>query len=303
MTKPTESFAAKLSRADEHFVTLNRELEAFLKRDPYHIVRDAQRERTEYRVQVREEFPPHVSVIAGDVLQNARSALDHLAWRLAGDDPPRDTSFPIYSKRDEYFAKDRRGKPASSSGVFKIAALPDAAQTVIESMQPYHGKDLGLALGFLNEFARIDRHRALHLVGGASDDTTVQAGRRDKKGRLRMTGSAGGSMTLRLGAFDDGAVLAEFTHPPDVEVYCDFAFYVAVNDGKPDGLTYALVPCLGGLIRAIRQEVIPPLSAHLPALSRRRFAPDRPQTKIDVGDALVSGGGPDQPYRARIRRE
>jgi len=297
-----EGFLVKLLRASEHFKTLEDEITAFLKREPYLFVRETEPKRTQYRVKVVEEFPPHIAVVVGDVLQNARSSLDHLAWRLAGDNAVRATSFPIYDKRDDYFAQDRRGKPTTNSGLFKVAALPKKAQTIIETMQPYHGTDLGRTLGLLHDFARIDRHRLLHLVGGASDDFVMRAGRRNESGELVMTkeGSTG-ELKVRLGAFEHDTVIATITHAPDVEVECEFPVHIAMRESEPGSHFYPVLLALAGALRAVR-DVAVTLGPQVLRQSKRSWA-DGPVTQVDVGDALMQKtAAPGTPYVARISR-
>jgi len=284
MTEPTESFDRKIARAQEHFEVVEAEIKAFRQRHPYLIIKYGNPNRTEYRVQVRERPPEYLIVTIGDVLQNARSALDHLAWRLAGDDPPRETAFPIYEKREDYFAKDRRGNPAASSGVFRVATLPAEARTFIESVQPYDGTEVGRALGGLHYFARLDRHRAVNLVGGASQVVRFNAGRRDADGVLRP-GAPGeqGSMDIRLGQFDDGTVIATFTHPAGVDVEFDVTVDVGLSDGIPGQPFVPLLNALRAFVLVVRDEIIPKLRPYLAAQTARPWSPDEPSRQVDLG--------------------
>lgn len=304
LRKVDEGFLVKLLRAQEHHESLEHEIDAFLKRDPYRIIRDAKPERTQYRVEVVEECPAHLAATVGDFLQNARSALDHFAWRLAGKNADRDTSFPIYAKREDYFAKDRRGKPAPNSGAFKVKAFPEKAQTVIETMQPYHGHEFGLSLLRLHDLARLDRHRLLHLVGGASDDFTLRAGRgRNERGELVvLPGDPGARMTMniRLGTFENDTELATFTHPPDVEVECDFPIYIAMREGETGDTYFPVLPGLAGLLLAAKDAIVA-LAPHLPAHVKRSWSPE-PKARVDLGDRLVHPVPPGKPYSVRISK-
>jgi hypothetical protein len=284
MTGPLESFDRKIARAQQHFETVEAEIRAFRERKPYLVAKYGNPYQTEYRVQGQERPPEHLLVTIGDVLQNARSALDHLAWRLAGNDPPRGTAFPVYEKQDDYFARDRKGDPAANSGLFRVAALPEAVRTYIESVQPYNETDVGRALGGLHYFARLDRHRSVNLVGGASQVVRFNAGRRDANGVLRP-GAPGeqGTIDIRLGQFDDGTVIATFTHPAGVEVEFDVAVDVGLSDGIPGKPFVPLLSALRAFVFVVRDEVIPKLKPYLPAQAARPWSPDEPSRHVDLG--------------------
>ena len=117
-----------------------------------------------------------LSLMIGECLHNSRSALDLLAYELAGAhtqplpvDLAETSQFPIVG--DE----DRRGNQAVGPARFNVARSsirgmhPDA-QAIIERLQPYH---LGAAfrdhpLWQLNELDRINKHRLLHTVATAN---------------------------------------------------------------------------------------------------------------------------------------
>jgi len=131
----------------------------------------------------------------GEILYNLRAALDGAIYESAiiesGKNPPPDHNrleFPIYGCA-EYFNK----------AGWKIARLSQRCRDFIESMQPYHAPELqpGLMvfnvhrnLAILNDWARKDRYRALHVMGcwafGASPKLRLPAGATLKY--LRATG-------------------------------------------------------------------------------------------------------------------
>jgi hypothetical protein len=91
----------KLGRAKEHFAELREKSEAFLATVPY----DWSMETEEYTDGTREyrisasvdDYPPiELGLIAGDVVQNVRAALDQLVWAYSAKDKRnRRTMFPI----------------------------------------------------------------------------------------------------------------------------------------------------------------------------------------------------------------
>jgi hypothetical protein len=80
----TDLVRLKVERAKKHIRELQHERDSFLQKKPYVIStkRDQQTRQLIYYVESVQELPPDLSLIAGDVLQDLRSALDHLAYQL-----------------------------------------------------------------------------------------------------------------------------------------------------------------------------------------------------------------------------
>lgn len=142
-----------------HFAELREKSEAFLATEPY----DWSMETEEYTDGTREyrisasvdDYPPiELGLIAGDVVQNLRAALDQLVWAYsAGDKRNRRTAFPIYITEEEY----RKNAPS------KIQGLREKDQLLIERWQPFQLGD-GAArhpLAKLQQLSNIDKHRTL----------------------------------------------------------------------------------------------------------------------------------------------
>jgi hypothetical protein len=92
---------------------------------------------------------------AGDVVQNLRTALDHLANHLvavAGNAPTRRTEFPIAKDTDTYEIEKTR----------KVKGMRPEAIKAIDRLKPYkNGNDL---LWKIHELNNIDKHRMLLTV-------------------------------------------------------------------------------------------------------------------------------------------
>lgn len=117
------------------------------------------------------ELPREWSLLIGDFAFNARAALDHLAWELAGSWtwranrarragkpwPPK-TYFPIYA----YFNKPRDRKGLKT----KLNKFSPTHRKAIASVQPHRRGKLGRAepLWLLDEIRNCDAHRELHTV-------------------------------------------------------------------------------------------------------------------------------------------
>jgi hypothetical protein len=149
----------KIDRAKEHLDSLRAECEAFSDREPYTWFtefEDRPDELREYEVfaEIHENPHPYLGLIAGDVIQNLRSALDQLVWSTI--DPARrsnETGYPISLTKDGY----------KSLGPQRLAGATDPARTLIEKTQPYNwgarAKDHPLAI--LRHLSNLDKHRTL----------------------------------------------------------------------------------------------------------------------------------------------
>jgi hypothetical protein len=123
------------------------------------------------RVSRNNPIPDDISLLLGEALYQLRSALDTCIYQASiyssGKNPPPDENkleFPICSARDEFPKLAKR----------RLFALPQNVQDRIEQMQPYNTPSLSSelmvlnvnrSLGILNDLARKDRHRTLHLFG------------------------------------------------------------------------------------------------------------------------------------------
>jgi hypothetical protein len=117
------------------------------------------------------EIPDELSLVFGEHLYQLRSALDSLIYQATvyatGKNPPlRESSleFPITTNPDKWTDLVKK----------RLRDLPTDVQNGIEAVQPYHSlsmapedmvSSIGRSLGILNDLARKDRHRQLHIVG------------------------------------------------------------------------------------------------------------------------------------------
>lgn len=88
-------------------------------------------------------MPSEFSALIGDIAQNPRSALDHLAWHLVKNSPitpkasDRDIYFPIFETASEYRSKKMK----------KIQGMTDSAIDAIDSVEPYYRPDITPGIG------------------------------------------------------------------------------------------------------------------------------------------------------------
>lgn len=153
----------KIERASEHQRQLEAEIRAFLGASPYRVATKTHSasKRLIYYVGSIQQTPVRISSIAGDVLQNLRSALDHLAFELfmvgtrgtAGDG--KHVSFPIFDDAKKYSAYAPK----------KVRGIEPRAIAAIDSTKPYRGGND--VLWQLHRLNNIDKHRFLITVGSA----------------------------------------------------------------------------------------------------------------------------------------
>jgi hypothetical protein len=118
----------------------------------------------EWERNIPKESVPIIDVaalgIAGDVIHNLRSALDHLAYQLisvaTGNEFPEKTGFPIADSPKAYEAEKKRRE---------VERMRPSAIKAIDSLEPYKG-GTGHDLWRIHELDRIDKHRLLITVSG-----------------------------------------------------------------------------------------------------------------------------------------
>jgi hypothetical protein len=123
------------------------------------------------------DLPPSLSLELGETIYQLRAALDGAVYIAAtfdsGQNPPPDENwleFPIADSPADFKKRARY-----------IAPLADERKRIVESVQPYNAPKLepelqvynfNRALGILNDWARIDRHRRLHIIGAWASNVT-----------------------------------------------------------------------------------------------------------------------------------
>lgn len=163
----------RIERAREHLEVLDELIETYLTSRPYRDLAEHRPDPGELirGIVITREPPDQVSLVAGDAIQNMRSALDHIAYRLIaarGEKPSRRCCFPIFISPNVYFGAVSHQKRAP----IDLRGISDAAMAEIERSQPYHRGDAGAdhPLWLLYELSSIDKRRRLrittiHLVG------------------------------------------------------------------------------------------------------------------------------------------
>jgi hypothetical protein len=120
----------KFMRGVEHVKRLSAEAEAFENRDAYvfrtEIESRSTREITYRCLAIQREAPPDEwPFLAGEAIQNLRSALDHLVYAASGGRSR--AQFPIFTDACEF--------QVLGSGM--LQRVPEPVRAVIEKAQPY----------------------------------------------------------------------------------------------------------------------------------------------------------------------
>lgn len=166
----------KIERAITHIDELAVACKRFIDADPYTLGRVIDPKTGYYGFTVNDLKPPplEIGLIAGDVIHNLRSALDHLAYQLVlanGQVPSRHTCFPIFEDAARFKAMDPR----------KVKGMSQGAIEAIEAARPYKGGNEPLWI--VHELDIADKHHALlaTLVSVTQITIDVNVGLRDFK--------------------------------------------------------------------------------------------------------------------------
>lgn len=150
----------KFARANELIDQLEAEVATFLASSPF-AVEEVEAGNGDLLYLARTSLRPPMgwSLIIGDAIHNARSALDQLAWRLVevgGGTPDASTSFPITDNELHYANKLRNA----------LKGATPAARAAVRAMSPWEAGDR--KLWQLHRLDIIDKHRLLVPVGATS---------------------------------------------------------------------------------------------------------------------------------------
>lgn len=151
---------AKIERARHHVSDLESRLLAFRALRPYRLYSEPEAGTGHhvYKVRAHANPPAELAVVAGEIVHQLRSGLDHLAWQLWDKNgraglPEEQIYFPVYESEPKHLAK----RSAKVLTVFEPAAV-----SVLDAVQPHaSGSDL---LWKLHKLNNIDKHRHLSVV-------------------------------------------------------------------------------------------------------------------------------------------
>jgi hypothetical protein len=207
-------------------------------------------------------------VIVGDVVFNARCALDHLAMALAVANTPNMTDGQVIGSEFPIFGQQAMSAKQESR---KIGCVALAAQDAIKSLQPYHrGNAYGdHPLWLLHEINNIDKHRVLTTCACTPES---QDGRRDSWGvgfRYKdwMHDPKRVYVISSPCEVEKDAIVLQFgivPNSPDVEVTLEPEFPTEITFGQGTPAPFKpVIPLLHSILDFVGNSVITPLSKFL----------------------------------------
>lgn len=165
MAHPLDGIWEKIRRADEHIRSLNAEITSLLNSNAYSIVGESKADTQEHVLRVVGPNPPlKLSVIAGEIIHQCRSALDHLIGQLVlanKGTPDYRHEFPICETPNKFKEACERKK---------LRGISVTAEATVHALQPYHNPK-GFQwhpLWVLHTMDITDKHRLLMVVAASA---------------------------------------------------------------------------------------------------------------------------------------
>jgi len=253
MVSGLKSAKLKLARAAKQLRAIKKCINSYSASKPHKIVTKAKGNK---KLNVPKGPPQHISILAGEMVYQMRSALDHLAFALVKKNPNIARIEPNWSERCQFPLKTKLPKgstPPLSKKDFSndVPGISDEAFVFIESIQPYYRKGAPNSfLGYLAHLSNIDKHRHLNLIR-----PRIRASQRVEFRSGRKTGS--------FQALDRGAIISpsygkdESDRP--VKVHRRYRTFAAFNEGKYLGhaATFPVDVLLEAILYNIDTYVVP----------------------------------------------
>jgi hypothetical protein len=158
-----------IARAEKQFDALRAEIDQFFSNNPADLIVEDDLETGEKVVYWKQEPKPprEWGADVGQLVNNARSALDHVIYALAiqaGSDPEEDkTAFPIFESRDAYLKARGRGSRKTTVRDQYLAGVDEKWREKIDAVQPFHkGKNASMdPLAVLADIDNSTEHKML----------------------------------------------------------------------------------------------------------------------------------------------
>jgi hypothetical protein len=179
-----DSAKSKLARARKHLKAIKRATSHYARSHP-HVLTKAKGKKTT-RLTIPRVPPREITILAGEMVYQMRSALDHLVFDLVKRNPKVSSIDPDWSKNCQFPIRIKRLKAGQNPPLLQrqfaqdlpgVTGIPFA---FIESLQPYYGVGaVNNALRFLAELSNIDKHKYMNVVGSrvrAYHDITFASG-------------------------------------------------------------------------------------------------------------------------------
>lgn len=166
---------AKLDWAVEKLEALDLESKRWLESQALHVAPEFDDEAGCHVVRLRRVEDPSLhlrfGLIVGDIVHNARSALDQAAWLLACRSNPVEELWEPDTARKIAFPLTRDPGRFKTHRVLRF--LDEDAIAALERLQPYQGGNVPDCLGHLDLLWNIDKHRVIHSLNVNLDSSKV----------------------------------------------------------------------------------------------------------------------------------
>lgn len=167
MAPTLDGARAKRDRAAYHLEVIERCINDFINSNPYPLSIERYPEQGIYQARVvnPKEFPAkELALLIGDCVHNMRSALDYIAWELAGGNlADMETMYPIFETEAGFRKR----------GVMRIKNIPPEPRALIERCQPYHLKNGFHALTAIAKLDAADKHKLLTVTAAISREGAI----------------------------------------------------------------------------------------------------------------------------------
>jgi hypothetical protein len=223
---PLESARAKIDRAKYRLSQLQRQMAADRTDQKYGIVFDHETKTDELvmRALMPYDLFIYYSIVAGEVVGHARSALEHAIWKMVPVPNPGRTGFPVFrleTKADRIKGDERY---YDHDGLRMIDGINAQAAAIIKAEQPFGPDYQTNMLYLLNELWNIDKHR---LLNSCAQYPEIIALSYVPRGKFIFEQRFVNVPT----DVKDGAELFRAPFDPDVEVTAEIATTGVIFDG------------------------------------------------------------------------
>jgi len=167
MASGLKSAKVKLVRAAKQLGAIRRSIAAYARTKPHKITKKGKGKK---KLNIPKSPPVEISLLAGEMIYQMRSALDHLAFDLIKKNPNVSAIDPEWEEHCQFPIRVRlpkNCKPPLSKEKFlgDLPGIADGPFAFIESVQPYYRVGaVNNSLRFLGYLSNIDKHRYLNLI-------------------------------------------------------------------------------------------------------------------------------------------
>jgi hypothetical protein len=238
----TQSWRRKVERAEHHLGDLRARVAPVEERRVYPVTERLEPhdegEAYVHRVRIPQPDDSLLPIVAGELMFNLRSALDHLAVALVPESQrSTKTAFPIFTD-DLDEVEPTTGKHLHPDGRARWSRMtdgfPEGAMPIVEMVQPYkHGRvgndPKNVSLARLSAYQNADKHRHLMIVTSGVWPFTASFLAPD--GRRKAIGHDPVPKGFMVG---DGAMVGTTSAPlgPEVKVEAEGTLKVQIGDGR-----------------------------------------------------------------------